>query len=216
MFRRCSTSGGGSGSGNSPSVASKNNKSNSKGGCRHKNDESKNQGGSRKDAHLPNSLTRLSLNKESESDDEAMDDSGHGDDNDNGSVMENGVDSAAGDLDAKSSDILANGDSPSKKNGAENDSNLLNAFVSIGKGSCLCPRFRQYFATEFPNLPRRTALSSDAFSSMDDCKPTPFTDDDDAELMKEIIIDEFSLLLFHTVEDFNVSLYIYILLNVCK
>lgn len=63
---------------------------------------------------------------------------------------------------------------------------LLNVFVSIGKHSYLCPRSRQYFATEFPNLPQKRHQ-------------------DDQDLIKEIIIDEFSLLLFYSIEDYNVS-----------
>lgn len=71
------------------------------------------------------------------------------------------------------------------KNDNTNDE-LLDVFVSIGKHSYLCPRSRQYFASEFPNLPKKRHQ-------------------DKQDLLKEIIIDEFSLLLFSSTDDYNVS-----------
>lgn len=79
----------------------------------------------------------------------------------------------------------------SKETKDTNKEELLDVFVSIGKHSYLCPRSRQYFASEFPNLPQKRHQ-------------------DEQDLLKEIIIDEFSLLLFKSIEDYNVSEFFFI------
>ncbi|KAI1731829.1 reticulocyte binding-like protein 2b [Ditylenchus destructor] len=62
----------------------------------------------------------------------------------------------------------------------------LDPFVSIGKHSYLCPRAKQYVASRFPKLPQK--------------RPS----NENEDFVKEIIIDEFSLLLFSSLEDYNV------------
>uniref|UniRef100_A0A915D3V6 Uncharacterized protein n=1 Tax=Ditylenchus dipsaci TaxID=166011 RepID=A0A915D3V6_9BILA len=72
---------------------------------------------------------------------------------------------------------------PPKK--ADDHPELLDEFVSIGKHAFLCPHSRQYIACQFPSLPLKRPSNPEE------------------DLVKEIVIDEFSLLLFASLEDYN-------------
>lgn len=77
----------------------------------------------------------------------------------------------------------------------KSDDDLYGVFVSIGKHSYLCPRTQQFFAKHYPNLPQK--------------RPS----DENTPLINEIIIDEFSLLLFHSLDDYNVTFIFYFISN---
>uniref|UniRef100_A0A914GY22 Uncharacterized protein n=1 Tax=Globodera rostochiensis TaxID=31243 RepID=A0A914GY22_GLORO len=81
---------------------------------------------------------------------------------------------------------------------------LLRDFVAIGKHSFLCPRSQQFLAKRYPGLVLRRATMKTAAENhrleAEEGEEAAVEED----IINEIVIDEFSLLLFRSLDDYNV------------
>lgn len=74
---------------------------------------------------------------------------------------------------------------------AKDEPTSAESTISIGRHCYLCPYSRQYITSTYPTLPAITVSGGENTI-------------DGMEFVKEIVVDEFSMLLFHSPDDYKV------------